>query len=119
MHKRLMLFLILACTMHATLADTCKKLLHELANEQSLFIYCSTVHAVPMPPQNASFCTSCKVENDAMTLRYNDVISNCSKQYTDEDRMNILITAQSLLKELWNKAYCDSKYDLSSPCRPM
>lgn len=108
MHKLpLLLLLIFACTlMHATLADMCNKMLDRLADEQSHFILCSTRHAVPVDDER--FCVSCKKENDDMTQKYNDLMKNCSKEYIDKDRMNIVLTTQSLLKELWNKAYCDS-----------
>lgn len=112
-NRVLLLLLILCATMwHATGDTLCNKLLRELANEQSHFIYCSTSHAVPVPPKDERLCVGCKLQNDEMTTKYDELMKNCSKEYNDADRMNIVLTTQTLLKELWNKAFCDSECDL-------
>lgn len=117
MQNRLFLLLLILCatTWHATGKTFCNKTLHELADKQSHFIYCSTSHAVPVPPKDERLCVSCKLQNDEMTGKYDELMKNCSKEYNDADRMNIVLTTQTLLKELWNKAYCDSECDLPPP----
>lgn len=94
---------------HATGDTACNKMLRELADAQSHFIYCSTSHAVPVPPKDERLCVGCKLLNDAMSAKYGELMKNCSKEYNDADRMNIVLTTQNMLKELWNKAYCDSE----------
>lgn len=113
MDNRLLLLLLTMCaTMwHATGDTACNKMLRELADAQSHFIYCSTSHAVPVPPKDERLCVGCKLLNDAMSEKYGELMKNCSKEYNDADRMNIVLTTQNMLKELWNKAYCESECD--------
>ncbi|KAH8416342.1 hypothetical protein KR222_009440, partial [Zaprionus bogoriensis] len=103
-----LLLLILSCAAQAAHSNNCNQLLRELATEQGHFIYCSTSHAVPVPPRDERLCVSCKMQNDAMAAKYEELMGNCSKEYNDADRMNIVLTTQGMLKGLWNKAYCDN-----------
>ncbi|XP_067643004.1 osteopetrosis-associated transmembrane protein 1 [Eurosta solidaginis] len=101
--------LLLGWNISGTLADEhCHKLLRELAQNQSAFVYCSTVHSVPV-----NVCIACEVAFSDMQTRYLILRENknCTNDYFDKDRINLVSTMQSILAGLWAKAYCDDCFN--------
>ncbi|XP_034484290.1 osteopetrosis-associated transmembrane protein 1 [Drosophila innubila] len=107
MGKLLILF-IFSCITHTVLSTSCKTLLHELANEQHNFVFCTTTHAIP--DGDNRFCGSCEGEHNLMKTAFDLLMKNenCSKLYKDADRMNVVSTTQKLLDGLWDRAYCEN-----------
>ncbi|XP_011205864.2 osteopetrosis-associated transmembrane protein 1 [Bactrocera dorsalis] len=89
---------------HALAENICDKYLRELAQKQSLFVQCSTLHSVPV-----SLCIGCKEQFTDMQVLYSHMREekNCTEKFFDKDRINIVSTTQSILTGLWTKAYCD------------
>ncbi|XP_016979507.1 osteopetrosis-associated transmembrane protein 1 [Drosophila rhopaloa] len=113
------LFLTLCCRVNLLLAlnnKICDKLVGELGDGQSKFIYCATTKAVPV-----NLCIGCAELYKNLTKDYENLIAdaNCSKKYLNSDRINIVATTQGILTSMWQKANCDncfrddywSKYD--------
>lgn len=82
----------------------CQKYLRELAQKQSEFVQCSTMHSVPV-----SLCVGCEEPFTEMHVAYMTLREekNCTDIFFDKDRINIVSTTQSILVGLWRKAYCD------------
>ncbi|XP_017126743.1 osteopetrosis-associated transmembrane protein 1 [Drosophila elegans] len=112
-------FLTLGCRFNLLLAvetPHCDKLVGDLGNGQSKFIYCATTKSVPV-----NLCIGCDLLYQELSKDYQNLIAdaNCSKRYLNSDRINIVATTQGILTSLWQKANCDncfrneywSKYD--------
>ncbi|XP_011195561.2 osteopetrosis-associated transmembrane protein 1 [Zeugodacus cucurbitae] len=106
MHFQRMLIklVFLLLLVHQVLANICDKYLRELAQKQSAFVQCSTLHAVPV-----RLCIGCEdpfsdMQGAYMVMREE---KNCTEKFFDKDRINIVSTTQSILTGLWTKAYCD------------
>lgn len=86
------------------MTQICQKYLRELAQKQSAFVQCSTLHSVPV-----SLCIGCKLQLSEMQDIYLHMREekNCTETFFDKDRINIVSTTQSILTGLWTKAYCD------------
>ncbi|KAH8379086.1 hypothetical protein KR009_003040, partial [Drosophila setifemur] len=82
----------------------CKHLIGELGDGQSKFIYCATTKSVPV-----NLCLGCELEYHNLRGEFEALLANanCSKQYLNSDRINIVATTQGILTELWQKANCD------------
>lgn len=89
------------------MTQICTKYLRELAQKQSAFVQCSTLHSVPV-----SLCIGCKDPFKEMQYAYSKMrdVQNCTETFFDKDRINIVSTTQSILTGLWTKAYCDGWY---------
>jgi len=103
-------FLTLSCQFNLLLAvknKTCEKLLGELGDGQSKFIYCATTKSVPV-----NLCLGCEELYRDLSKEYENLIAdvNCSKRYFNSDRINIVATTQGILTSLWQKAHCESGY---------
>lgn len=87
-------------------ADQCKKILRELANAEGLFSHCVTMHSVPV-----TICVGCKEAFKLMDENYTALkdTANCSAEYFDKDRVNLVAATEESLNKLWTKAYCDGK----------
>ncbi|XP_023168894.2 osteopetrosis-associated transmembrane protein 1 [Drosophila hydei] len=105
--RTFLLIIIVICITRPSLSKNCDLFLRELANAQKDFIYCNTRFSLPV--NEIRLCNACKVTFDLMSTAYNNLMKfeNCSKIYTDADRLNILTTTQSLMQGLWDRAYCD------------
>ncbi|XP_036336386.1 osteopetrosis-associated transmembrane protein 1 [Rhagoletis pomonella] len=101
------LLLLLSSTPSGLAENICQKYLRELAQNQSVFVQCSTKHSVPV-----SLCVGCEEPFTDMHLSYMALRNekNCTDIYFDKDRINIVSTTQSILVGLWTKAYCDDCY---------
>ncbi|XP_017955490.1 osteopetrosis-associated transmembrane protein 1 [Drosophila navojoa] len=99
------IIIIIICIITPVFCKTCSNLLSELATAQMDFVYCNTKHALPVKDER--LCIGCKVRFDEMSTCYSDLMKNCSKIYTDADRLNILTNTQSVLQGLWDRAYCE------------
>ncbi|KAH8300465.1 hypothetical protein KR018_007833 [Drosophila ironensis] len=86
---------------------SCKTLLHELGHSQSLFIFCATTKSVPV-----NLCVGCQSLHQDLQANYSALLANanCSAQYLDSDRINVVATTQGILTSLWQKANCDGLY---------
>ncbi|XP_053956437.1 osteopetrosis-associated transmembrane protein 1 isoform X2 [Anastrepha ludens] len=91
-------------TPNALAENICLKYLRELAQNQSAFVQCSTLHSVPV-----NLCIGCKEQYTDMHATYMILREekNCTEKFFDKDRINIVSTTQSILAGLWTKAYCD------------
>ncbi|XP_054735386.1 osteopetrosis-associated transmembrane protein 1 [Anastrepha obliqua] len=91
-------------TPNAVAENICLKYLRELAQNQSAFVQCSTLHSVPV-----NLCIGCKEQYTDMHATYMRLREekNCTEKFFDKDRINIVSTTQSILAGLWTKAYCD------------
>ncbi|XP_039963260.1 osteopetrosis-associated transmembrane protein 1-like [Bactrocera tryoni] len=101
----LMKITLLLFVVHHVLAENiCDKYLRELAQKQSAFVQCSTLHSVPV-----SLCIGCEMQFSEMQGLYLLMREekNCTEKFFDKDRINIVSTTQSILTGLWTKAYCD------------
>lgn len=99
------LIIFLLTDISYTLAENiCQKYLRELAQKQSEFVQCSTMHSVPV-----SLCVGCEEPFTEMHVAYMTLREekNCTDIFFDKDRINIVSTTQSILVGLWRKAYCD------------
>ncbi|XP_037719607.1 osteopetrosis-associated transmembrane protein 1 [Drosophila subpulchrella] len=101
-------FLTLSCQFNLLLAlknKTCEKLLGELGDGQSKFIYCATTKSVPV-----NLCLGCEELYRDLSKDYDNLIAdaNCSKRYLNSDRINIVATTQGILTSLWQKAHCEN-----------
>ncbi|KAH8349691.1 hypothetical protein KR084_004264, partial [Drosophila pseudotakahashii] len=103
-------FLTLSCQFNLLLAvnpknKTCEKLLGELGDGQSKFIYCATTKSVPV-----NLCLGCENLYRSLKDDYTHLIAddNCSKRYLNSDRINIVATTQGILTSLWQKANCEN-----------
>ncbi|EDV50772.1 osteopetrosis-associated transmembrane protein 1 [Drosophila erecta] len=83
----------------------CVKLLDELGDAQSKFIYCATTKSVPV-----NLCEGCVDLYRNLARDYGKLIANatCSKQYLNLDRINIVATTEGILTSLWQKANCEN-----------
>ncbi|XP_061389755.1 uncharacterized protein LOC133324945 [Musca vetustissima] len=88
-------------------ADECKKILKELANAEMIFAYCVTMHSVPV-----TICVGCREQYELMDANYTAFKdnSNCTAEYFDKDRVNLVAATEESLNKLWTKAYCDDCY---------
>ncbi|EDW79499.1 uncharacterized protein Dwil_GK20510 [Drosophila willistoni] len=108
MLKKILSFLILVGCCHNAISletkKTCKHLVGELGDSQSKFVYCVTDHSVPV-----ALCVDCEPLYANMKNAYQTLMSieNCSKIYSNADRINIVSTTQEVLTYMWNKANCD------------
>ncbi|XP_037941818.1 osteopetrosis-associated transmembrane protein 1 [Teleopsis dalmanni] len=84
--------------------NVCVKLLHSLAAAQGEFVRCSTVHAVPV-----RLCLACELSYANTSKAYENLENekNCTNKYFDKDRINIVLTTQSILIGLWDRAFCN------------
>lgn len=84
---------------------SCEKLLADLGDAQSKFIYCATTKSVPV-----NLCEGCVDLYRNLTNDYGNLIANanCSKRYLNSDRINIVATTQGILTSLWQKANCEN-----------
>ncbi|XP_018787968.1 PREDICTED: osteopetrosis-associated transmembrane protein 1-like [Bactrocera latifrons] len=101
----LMKLIPLLFVVHHVLAENiCNKYLRELAQKQSVFVQCSTLHSVPV-----RLCIGCQTQFTEMQDMYSLMRKedNCTEKFFDKDRINIVSTTQSILTGLWTKAYCD------------
>ncbi|KAI8121379.1 hypothetical protein FF38_07058 [Lucilia cuprina] len=85
---------------------TCPTYLRELANQQTLFIYCITTNSVPV-----TMCLKCKNAHDGVLHAYDLLSANCESMYFDKDRINLVASTEILLTGLWTKAYCDDCFN--------
>ncbi|XP_033160366.1 osteopetrosis-associated transmembrane protein 1 [Drosophila mauritiana] len=83
----------------------CEKLLDELGDAQSKFIYCATTKSVPV-----NLCEGCVDLYHNLTKDYENLIANdtCAKRYLNSDRINIVANTQGILTSLWQKANCEN-----------
>ncbi|XP_073842225.1 osteopetrosis-associated transmembrane protein 1 [Musca autumnalis] len=88
-------------------ADDCKRILRELANIEGQFSYCVTMHSVPV-----NICVGCRDKYDWMVANFTELknTSNCTAEYFDKDRVNLVSATEESLTKLWTKAYCDDCY---------
>ncbi|XP_037818610.1 osteopetrosis-associated transmembrane protein 1 [Lucilia sericata] len=86
--------------------QTCPTYLRELANQQTLFIYCITTNSVPV-----TMCLRCKNHHDGVLQAYDLLSANCENIYFDKDRINLVASTEMLLTGLWTKAYCDDCFN--------
>ncbi|CAD7004699.1 unnamed protein product [Ceratitis capitata] len=98
-------FILILCTLPSALAENiCDKYMRELAQKQSAFVQCSTLHSVPV-----RLCNGCESQYSEMQGIYFIMREekNCTQKFFDKDRINIVSTTQAILTSLWAKAYCD------------
>ncbi|XP_065362295.1 osteopetrosis-associated transmembrane protein 1 [Calliphora vicina] len=102
--------IILMCSIiflaNATEEKSCDKLLKELANEQTLLLYCITTHSVPV-----TMCLNCVDYHNEVLKAYDLLAANCTSMYFDKDRINLVASTESVLTGLWTKAYCDDCFN--------
>ncbi|XP_014102988.3 osteopetrosis-associated transmembrane protein 1 [Bactrocera oleae] len=99
-----LIFFLLTHILHALAENICHKYLRDLAQKQSEFVQCSTMHSVPV-----RLCVGCEEPFTEMHVAYMNLRQeqNCTDTFFDKDRINIVSTTQSILRGIWRKAYCD------------
>ncbi|XP_030385988.1 osteopetrosis-associated transmembrane protein 1 [Scaptodrosophila lebanonensis] len=100
----ILIFLMFSSAIAIASSNSCETMLHNLANTQQLYVFCTTAHAVPV-----KICNGCGQQYLNMKNEYTQLMNdiNCSKQYSESDRINVVGTTQSVLTGLWNRANCD------------
>ncbi|XP_022089956.1 osteopetrosis-associated transmembrane protein 1-like [Acanthaster planci] len=95
------------------LTRDCRELLEDYANVSSIFVHCALFNAKPL-----LLCETCVVEFNEVEKNFREIekADTCSDSLLSSDRVQILREIHKFLKNLWQKANCESCFKDVKDC---